>query len=116
MSHRLKQRGLAHLVLAAAPDCRTLAKRTLGRPAIPVSNWAVRLPDFPFPHADPDGFATTREIVDFIAAYADFIGGADPLRPVSVTALRCRDGGSGFVAEHSRTDRSLTNVVVATGP
>jgi hypothetical protein len=33
-------------------------------------NWSVRLPDFPFPHADPDGFATAGEIVEFIIAYA----------------------------------------------
>jgi putative flavoprotein involved in K+ transport len=28
-------------------------------------NWSVKLPDFPFPHADPDGFATSEEIVDY---------------------------------------------------
>jgi hypothetical protein len=33
----------------------------------------VRLLDFPFSHADPDAFATRREILDFISAYADFI-------------------------------------------
>ena len=67
-------------------------------------NWSVQLPDFPFPHADPEGFATSGEIVDFLAAYADFI--AAPVRcGVTVTALRRRDGGAGFVVgDVGRTD------------
>jgi len=30
----------------------------------------VELRDFPFPQADPDAFATSAEIVDFLTAYA----------------------------------------------
>ena len=55
------------------------------------------------------------EIVDFITAYADFI--AAPIRcGVAVTALRRRDGASGFVAETSDGPIEADNVVVATGP
>jgi len=62
----------------------------------------VRLLDFPFPHADPDAFATRGENLDFISAYADFI--APPIRRgVAVTALRCRDGAS----EWRRLDHGL---------
>jgi hypothetical protein len=58
-------------------------------------NWSVRLLNFPFPHADPDAFATRGENLDFISAYADFI--APPIRcGVAVTALRCRDGAPGM--------------------
>src|ERR1700681_2335317 len=58
-------------------------------------NWSVRLLNFPFPHADPDAFATRGENLDFISAYADFI--APPIRcGVAVTALRCRDGAPGW--------------------
>jgi putative flavoprotein involved in K+ transport len=115
MSHRLKQRGLAHLVLERHRIAERWRSERWDGLRFQFPNWAVRLPDFPFPHADPDGFATTREIVDFIAAYADFI--AAPIRcGVSVTALRCRDGGSGFVAETSRGPIEADHVVVATGP
>jgi putative flavoprotein involved in K+ transport len=98
MSHRLKQRGLAHLVL----ERRRIAERWRSERwdglRFQFPNWSVRLPDFPFPHTDPDGFAANREIVDFIQAYAAFV--APPIRcGVNVTALRCRDGGAGFVAE-----------------
>jgi putative flavoprotein involved in K+ transport len=115
MSHRLKQRGLKHLVL----ERRRIAERWRSERwdglRFQFPNWSVRLPDFPFPHTDPNGFATSHEILDFISAYADFIGA--PIRcGVSVTALRCRDGGSGFVAETSDGSIEADNVVVATGP
>jgi putative flavoprotein involved in K+ transport len=114
MSHRLKQRGLAHLVLERHRIAERWRSERWDSLRFQFPNWAVRLPDFPFPHTDPDGFATTREIADFIAAYADFI--AAPIRcGVSVTALRCRDG-TGFVAETSNGPIEADRVVVATGP
>ena len=58
MSHRLKQRGLSHLVLERrriAERCRS--ERWDGL-RFPFPNWSVRLPDFAFPHDDPgDGAA-----------------------------------------------------------
>jgi putative flavoprotein involved in K+ transport len=78
-------------------------------------NWSVRLPDFPFPHRDPDGFATSGEIIDFINAYAQFV--APPIRcAVSVTRLSRRDDASTFIADTSDGAIEAKNVVVATGP
>ena len=115
MSHRLKQRGLAHLVLERHRIAERWRSERWDGLRFQFPNWSVRLPDFPFPHTDPDGFATTREIVDFIAAYADFV--VAPIRcGVAVTSLRGRDGGSGFVAETSDGSIEADNVVVATGP
>jgi putative flavoprotein involved in K+ transport len=115
MSHRLKQRGLAHLVLERHRIAERWRSERWDGLRFQFPNWSVRLPDFPYPHSDPDGFATSREIVDFIGSYADFI--AAPIRcGVSVTALRRRDGGSGFVAETSAGSIESDNVVVATGP
>src|ERR1700704_5935113 len=100
MSHALKQRGLAHLVLERHRIAERWRSERWDGLKFQFPNWSVRLPDFPFPHADPDGFATSREIVDFIDAYAAFI--AAPIRcGVPVTALRGREGGAGFVAETS---------------
>jgi putative flavoprotein involved in K+ transport len=76
-------------------------------------NWSVRLPDFPFPHTDPDGFAASSDILAYVNAYAAFV--APPIRcGVAVTALRQND--SGFVAETSAGPIEAANVVVATGP
>jgi putative flavoprotein involved in K+ transport len=115
MSHRLKQRGLAHLVLERHRIAERWRSERWDGLRFQFPNWSVRLPDFPFPHTDPDGFATSGEIVDFIAAYAAFV--AAPIRcGVAVTALRCRNGATGFVVETSDGAIEAMNVVVATGP
>jgi putative flavoprotein involved in K+ transport len=115
MSYRLKQRGLAHLVLERQRIGERWRSERWDGLRFQFPNWSVRLPDFPFAHGDPDGFASSGEIVDFIGAYADFV--APPIRcGIEVTRLRRRDGGSGFVAETSDGAIEADNVVVATGP
>ena len=115
MSHSLKARGLPHLVLERHRIAERWRSERWDGLRFQFPNWSVRLPDFPFPHDDPDGFATTGEILDYITAYADFI--APPIRcGVAVTRLRTRDGGSGFIVETSDGAIEAGNVVVATGP
>lgn len=115
MSHRLKQRGLSHLVLERSRIAERWRSERWDGLAFQFPNWSVRLPEFPFPHTDPDGFATTDEIVNFIDAYAAFV--APPIRcGVEVTRLRGRDDASGFIAETAGGAIEARNVVVATGP
>ena len=115
MSHRLKQRGCAHLVLERHRIAERWRSERWDGLRFQFPNWSVRLPDFPFAHADRDGFATGSEIAGFIAAYAAFI--AAPVRcGVNVAALRYRDGAPGFAAETSDGVIEADNVVVATGP
>jgi putative flavoprotein involved in K+ transport len=78
-------------------------------------NWSVRLRDCPFPHADPDGFATSAQIVDYLDGYASRIKA--PIRcGVAVTALRPNGNGRGYLAETSAGPIRAANVVIATGP
>jgi putative flavoprotein involved in K+ transport len=113
MSHRLKQRGLAHLVLARHRIAERWRSERWDGLRFQFPNWAVRLPEFPFPHGDPDGFATTAEIADYLTAYAAFV--APPIRcGVAVTALR--RGDAGFAVETSQGRIEADNVIVATGP
>jgi putative flavoprotein involved in K+ transport len=115
LSHMLGQRGCRHLVLERGRIGERWRSERWDGLRFQFPNWSVRLPDFPFPHADPDAFATSGEIVDFLTAYAAFI--AAPVRcGVAVTALRRRTGASGFVAETSDGPIATDNVVVATGP
>jgi putative flavoprotein involved in K+ transport len=115
MSHMLTRRGCSHLVLERSRIAERWRTERWDGLRFQFPNWSVRLPDFPFPHADPDGFATNGEIVGFITAYAAFI--AAPIRcGISVNALRSRNGGPGFVAETSDGLIEADNVVVATGP
>lgn len=113
MSHRLKQRGIAHLVL----ERRRIAERWRSERwdglMFQFPNWSVRLPEFAFPHSDPDGFSDTASIIAFIEDYAAFV--APPIRcGVEVTKLR-RDAG-GFLAEIAGGRIAARNVVIATGP
>ena len=113
MSHQLKQRGLPHLVL----ERRRIAERWRSERwdglIFQFPNWSVRLPDFPFPHSDPDAFSDTDTIVKYIEAYAEFV--APPIRcGVAVTRLAQRDGT--FIAETTGGTIAARNVVVATGP
>lgn len=114
MSHMLTQRGCSHLVLERSRIAERWRTERWDSLRFQFPNWSVRLPDFAFPHADPDGFATNGEIVDFIMAYAAFI--AAPIRcGIPVNVLRSRNGGPGFVAETSVGLIETDNVVVATG-
>jgi putative flavoprotein involved in K+ transport len=115
MSHRLKQRGLAHLVLERHRIAERWRSERWDGLRFQFPNWSVALPDFPFPHADPDAFAASGDILDYVSAYAAFV--APPIRcGVAVTALRRGDRGSGFVAETSDGPIEAGNVVIATGP
>jgi putative flavoprotein involved in K+ transport len=115
MSHRLKQRGLSHLVLERLRVAERWRSERWDGLKFQFPNWSVRLPDFPFPHTDPDAFATTGEIVKFIDAYAALV--APPIRcGVEVTRLLRRDGAQGFIAETADGAIAADNVVVATGP
>ena len=114
MSHHLKRRGLPHLVLERGRIGERWRSERWDGLKFQFPNWSVRLPDFPFPHDDPEGFADLSAIVDFIDAYAGFV--APPIRcGVNVTRLS-RDGAEGFIAETSEGAIAADNVVVATGP
>jgi putative flavoprotein involved in K+ transport len=115
MSHRLKQRGLDHLVVERHRIAERWRSERWDGLRFQFPNWSVRLPEFSFPYTDPDGFAATADILQFIEAYAAFV--APPIRcGVAVTRLRRRDGAAGFVAETSDGVIEAENIVVATGP
>jgi putative flavoprotein involved in K+ transport len=120
MSYRLKQRGRSHLVLERGRIAERWRSERWDGLKFQFPNWSVRLPDFQFQHRDPDGFASSGEIVDFVCAYAAFV--APPIRcGVEVKRLRRGDGVLGqeiwgLVAETSDGVIAANNVVVATGP
>ena len=80
MSHMLSRRGCPHLVLERSRIAERWRSERWDGLRFQFPNWSVSLPDFPFRHADPDGFATSAEIVDYLDAYARSREAADPLR------------------------------------
>ena len=115
MSHRLSALGCPHVVLERDGIAQRWRSERWDSLRFQFPNWSVRLPDFPYPHADPDGFAPRDAILRFIEAYAAFIQA--PVRcPVAVTSLRRLPGASGFLVETSVGSIEAANVVLATGP
>ena len=115
MSHMLSRRGRPHLVLERGRIAERWRSERWDGLRFQFPNWSVRLPDCPFPHSDPDGFASSGQIVNYIDAYASQIEA--PVRcGVAVTALHQGESGQGFVARTSAGSIQATNVVIATGP
>jgi len=100
MSHMLSRRGRPHLVLERGRIAERWRSERWHGLRFQFPNWSVSLPQFPFRHSDPDGFATSEEIVAYLEAYARVVKPAVRCG-VSVTRLRRDDAGKGFVAETS---------------
>jgi putative flavoprotein involved in K+ transport len=115
MSHMLSRQGCPHLVLERGRVAERWRSERWHGLKFQFPNWSVRLPEFPFSHADPDGFAGSSEIVAFLDAYAAAIEA--PVRcGVAVARLKRHEGGQGFIVETSAGVIGASNVVVATGP
>ena len=115
MSHMLSQRECPHLVLERSRIAERWRSERWDGLRFQFPNWSVSLPDFPFPHADPDGFATSAEIVDYLDAYARTV--KPPIRcGVAVTRLSGDETGKRFIITTSAGPLTADRVVVATGP
>ena len=87
MSDMLSRRNRPHLILERGRIAERWRSERWDGLRFQFPNWSVRLPDYPFPHSDPDGFATSAEIVDYLDAYAIQIK-APVCCDVAVTVLR----------------------------
>lgn len=115
MSDMLSRRSLPHLVIEQHRIAERWRSERWSGLRFQFPNWSIGLPGYKFEHGDPNGFATSTEIVDFLTAYAALIKA--PVRSgVKVAALRQPSGQPGFVAETSAGPVEARNVVVATGP
>lgn len=115
MSDMLSRRRRPHLILERGRIAERWRTERWDGLRFQFPNWSVRLPDCPFRNSDPDGFATSSEIIDYIEAYARRIEA--PIRcGVEVTALRQSSDGEDFIAFTSAGPITAANVVIATGP
>src|SRR3954447_17598282 len=98
MSHMLTKRSRPHLVLERGRVAERWRTERWDGLRFQFPNWSVKLPAFSLSHPDPDAFATSREIVDFLTAYAEHI--AAPIRcGVTVRSLRLDTGSSAFLVD-----------------
>ncbi|MFF1674891.1 MSMEG_0569 family flavin-dependent oxidoreductase [Streptomyces sp. NPDC058256] len=114
VSHCLRERGIAHVVVEANRVGHEWRERRWDSFCLVTPNWQCRLPGHPYAGPDPDGFMVRAEIVRYLE---DYVARFDPplVEGVSVTGLRRSPGG---VFELTTTAGEFTadQVVVATGP
>jgi len=112
-SHELTAHGVEHVVLEAGRIGETWRTRRWRSFRIVSPNHFTHLPGFPF-GGDPDAFAATDELVDYLERYAASFGA--PMRfGVRVSSVRPDDVGRRYVVETSAGPLACDAVVVATG-
>ncbi|GIH21802.1 FAD-dependent oxidoreductase [Acrocarpospora phusangensis] len=112
MSHCLTRRGVGHVVLERGRLGEEWRSRRWDSFCLVTPNWQCRLPGFPYPGEDRDGFMLRDEIVAYLEAYAASF--APPVRE-GVTALRLT-AGERFSIVTDQGTLTADQVVVATGP
>jgi putative flavoprotein involved in K+ transport len=112
MSRCLSRRSIDHVVLERGEVANSWKTERWDSLRLLTPNWQSRLPGFGYEGADPDGFRTMPETIDFIERYASVI--AAPVREhTPVTAVRAADRGYEVVTP-AGTWQSRT-LVLATG-
>ncbi|MGI5184194.1 NAD(P)-binding domain-containing protein [Dactylosporangium sp. CA-152071] len=111
-SHFLRERSIDHVVLERGEVANSWRRERWDSLRLLTPNWLTRLPGSTYDGADPDGYMTMGEVVDFIERFATVT--AAPVRTgTTVTAVRRVDDGY-----HVVTDQGLfrcRTVVIASG-
>jgi putative flavoprotein involved in K+ transport len=114
MSYHLQRRGIGHVVLEAQTAGHDWTDRRWDSFCLVTPNWQCRLPGYPYPGGDPDGFMVRDEIAAYLQGYVrryDF-----PLAErTTVTRLHQNSRGQFQVSSTAGT-LTADQVVVATGP
>ena len=114
MSWYLRERGVDHVVIERDRVGHEWRDRRWDSFCLVTPNWQCRLPGFPYPGDDPDGFMVGADIVGYLEKYA---ASFDPplVEGVSVERLRRTENGV-FELRTSAGTCTADQVVVATGP
>src|SRR6266567_2691327 len=92
MSRCLSDRSIDHVVLERSEVANSWRTERWDSLRLLTPNWQCRLPGHAYDGADPDGFMTMPEVVDFIIAYAKVI--AAPVQcGTTVTSVARTDSG-----------------------
>jgi putative flavoprotein involved in K+ transport len=70
MSHVLNQRAIEHVVLERGKVANSWRTERWDSLRLLTPNWMSRLPGRSYEGADPHGYMSVREVVDFVSAYA----------------------------------------------
>ena len=113
MSWYLKRAGIEHAVFERHKVAHEWRSARWDSFCLVTPNWQCRLPGYPYPGSDPDGFMLKDDIVAYLEAYAASF--APPLfEGVGVQRLRAAEGEGFEILTTAGTCRA-GQVVIATG-
>jgi putative flavoprotein involved in K+ transport len=112
VSKCLAERGVDHVVLERGEVANSWRHERWDRLRLLTPNWQSRLPGHRYDAADPDGFMTMPEVVDFIATYARRID-APVCSGTTVSSVRAATNGYRVVTD--RGEWWCAAVVLASG-
>ena len=112
MSRCLAERSIDHVVLERGEVAQTWRTERWDSLRLLTPNWQSRLPGFRYGGADPDGYRTLPEIIEFIAAYARTI--AAPVE-THTRVISVRGTEAGYLVRTDRGDWSCRTIVIASG-
>jgi putative flavoprotein involved in K+ transport len=92
VSHFLSLRSIDHVVVERGEVANTWRTERWDSLRLLTPNWQSRLPGFAYDGADPDGFMTMPEVIEFIEGYASHVS-APISTNTAVTSVRPVDDG-----------------------
>jgi putative flavoprotein involved in K+ transport len=111
-SRLLSERSIDHVVLERGDVANSWRHERWDSLRLLTPNWQSRLPGYRYEGADPDGFMTMAEVVDFIARYADATSA--PVRThTTVTSVKPIDRG--YRVSTSQGGLDCQTLVIASG-
>jgi putative flavoprotein involved in K+ transport len=112
MSRCLLDRGVEHVVLERGRVAERWRSERWDSLRLLTPNWQSRLPGYRYSGADPDGYMTVSEVVQYLAGYARSF--AAPVEQ-KTTVLSVEPAARGYRVATDRGAWEAANVVIATG-
>jgi len=113
LSHYLQQRGIGHLVLEKHTPMHTWRTQRWDAFSLVTPNWQCKLPGWEYAGADPDGFMTKPQILDYLDGFARHVDA--PVRCGVAVQRVSRAADGGFAVATSAGPLHAGQVVVASG-
>lgn len=112
MSRQLTELSVEHVILERGQVANSWRKERWDSLRLLTPNWESRLPGFTYTGADPDGYRTMPETIDFLAGYATSFNA-----PVEceTEVLSVSPHVDGYLVKTSQGDWRCRSVVLASG-
>jgi putative flavoprotein involved in K+ transport len=111
-SRCLTERSIDHVVLERGEIANSWRRERWDSLRLLTPNWQSRLPGFGYDGADPDGYMTMHEVIDFISRFAAW--SRAPVR-AHTTVTGVKRAGAGYDVGTTSGDLRCRSVIIASG-